>query len=46
MLRAFAIEGLGLTKDTLEKCPWTISTFYRRDRARYSHHEGRVGFKT
>jgi hypothetical protein len=27
MLGASAIEGLGLTKDTLEKCPWTISTF-------------------
>jgi hypothetical protein len=26
MLEASAIEGLGLTKDTLEKCPWTIST--------------------
>ena len=26
MLRTSAIEGLGLTKDTLEKCPWTIST--------------------
>jgi hypothetical protein len=26
MLGASAIEGLGLTKDTLEKCPWTIST--------------------
>jgi hypothetical protein len=26
MLRASAIEGLGLTKDALEKCPWTIST--------------------
>jgi hypothetical protein len=26
ILRAYAIEGLGLTKDTLEKCPWTIST--------------------
>jgi hypothetical protein len=27
MLGASAIEGLGLTKDTLEKCPWTISTY-------------------
>jgi hypothetical protein len=27
MLGASAIEGLGLTKDTLEKCLWTISTF-------------------
>jgi hypothetical protein len=26
MLGASAIEGLGLTKDTLEKCPWTTST--------------------
>jgi hypothetical protein len=26
MLGASVIEGLGLTKDTLEKCPWTIST--------------------
>jgi hypothetical protein len=26
MLEASTIEGLGLTKDTLEKCPWTIST--------------------
>jgi hypothetical protein len=26
MLGASAIERLGLTKDTLEKCPWTIST--------------------
>jgi hypothetical protein len=26
MLGTSAIEGLGLTKDTLEKCPWTIST--------------------
>jgi hypothetical protein len=26
MLGASAIEGLELTKDTLEKCPWTIST--------------------
>jgi hypothetical protein len=26
MLGASAIEGLGLTKDTLEKYPWTIST--------------------
>jgi hypothetical protein len=26
MLGVFAIEGLGLTKDTLEKWPWTIST--------------------
>jgi hypothetical protein len=26
ILGASAIEGLGLTKDTLEKCPWTIST--------------------
>jgi hypothetical protein len=26
MLGVSAIEGLGLTKDTLEKCPWTIST--------------------
>jgi hypothetical protein len=26
MLRASAIERLGLTKDTLKKCPWTIST--------------------
>jgi hypothetical protein len=26
MLGASAIEGLGLTKDTLEKCPWTIIT--------------------
>jgi hypothetical protein len=26
MLGASAIEGLGLTKDTVEKCPWTIST--------------------
>jgi hypothetical protein len=26
MLGASAIEGLGLTKDALEKCPWTIST--------------------
>jgi hypothetical protein len=46
MLRASVIEGLGLTKDTLEKCPWTISTSMGEDRARYSHHEGRVGFKT
>jgi hypothetical protein len=29
MLGAFAIEGLGLTKDTLEKCLWTISTSIR-----------------
>jgi hypothetical protein len=29
MLGAFAIEGLGLTNDTLEKCPWTISTSMR-----------------
>jgi hypothetical protein len=27
MLGAPAIEGLELTKDALEKCPWTISTF-------------------
>jgi hypothetical protein len=27
MLGASAIEGFGLTKDALEKCPWTISTF-------------------
>jgi hypothetical protein len=49
MLGASAIEGLhelGLTKNTLEKCPWTISTSMGGDRARYSHHEGRVGFKT
>jgi hypothetical protein len=26
MLEVSAIEGLGLTKDTLEKCLWTIST--------------------
>jgi hypothetical protein len=26
MLGASAIEGLGLTKNTLEKCPWTINT--------------------
>jgi hypothetical protein len=26
MLGASAIEGLGLTADALEKCPWTIST--------------------
>jgi hypothetical protein len=26
MLGASAIAGLELTKDTLEKCPWTIST--------------------
>jgi hypothetical protein len=26
MLGASTIEGLGLTKNTLEKCPWTIST--------------------
>jgi hypothetical protein len=26
MLGASVIEGLGLIKDTLEKCPWTIST--------------------
>jgi hypothetical protein len=26
MLGASSIQGLGLTKDTLEKCPWTIST--------------------
>jgi hypothetical protein len=26
MLRASAIEGLGLTKDALEKCPWTFNT--------------------
>jgi hypothetical protein len=26
ILGASAIEGLGLTNDTLEKCPWTIST--------------------
>jgi hypothetical protein len=26
MLGASAIEELGLTKDTLEKCSWTIST--------------------
>jgi hypothetical protein len=26
MLGVSAIEGLGLTKETLEKCPWTIST--------------------
>jgi hypothetical protein len=25
MLGASAIEGLGLTADALEKCPWTIS---------------------
>jgi hypothetical protein len=25
MLGASTIEGLGLTKDTLEKCPWTIN---------------------
>jgi hypothetical protein len=29
MLGASTIEGLGLTKDTLEKCPWTISTSMR-----------------
>jgi hypothetical protein len=29
MLGASAIGGLGLTKDTLEKCPWTISTSMR-----------------
>jgi hypothetical protein len=29
MLGASAIEGLGLTKDTLEKCPWTISISMR-----------------
>jgi hypothetical protein len=26
MLGASAIEGLGLTANALEKCPWTIST--------------------
>jgi hypothetical protein len=26
MLGVSAIEGLGFTKNTLEKCPWTIST--------------------
>jgi hypothetical protein len=26
MLEAYAIVGLELTKDTLEECPWTIST--------------------
>jgi hypothetical protein len=26
MLGVSSIEGLGLTNDTLEKCPWTIST--------------------
>jgi hypothetical protein len=26
MLGASVIEGLGLTKDALEKCPWTITT--------------------
>jgi hypothetical protein len=26
MLGAFAVVGLELTKDTLEECPWTIST--------------------
>jgi hypothetical protein len=26
MLGASAINGLGFTEDTLEKCPWTIST--------------------
>jgi hypothetical protein len=26
MLGASVVEGLGLTKDTLEKCPWTINT--------------------
>jgi hypothetical protein len=26
MLRAFAVAGLELTKDTLDECPWTIST--------------------
>jgi hypothetical protein len=26
MLGASAINGLGLTEDTLEKCPWTINT--------------------
>jgi hypothetical protein len=46
MVGASVIERLGLTKDTLEKCPWTISTSMGEDRARYSHHEGRVGFKT
>jgi hypothetical protein len=30
ILGASAIKGLGLTKDTLEKCPWTISTSMRR----------------
>jgi hypothetical protein len=30
MLGASAIEGLELTKDTLEKCPWTISTSMKR----------------
>jgi hypothetical protein len=26
MLEASAVAGLELTKDTLEECPWTIST--------------------
>jgi hypothetical protein len=30
MLGASAIEGFGLTKDTLEKCTWTISTSMRK----------------
>ena len=30
MLGAFAIKKLRLTKDALEKCPWTISTSIRK----------------
>jgi hypothetical protein len=39
MLGASAIKGLGLTKDALEKCSWTISTSMGGDGARYWHYK-------
>jgi hypothetical protein len=42
MLEASAVAGLELTKDTLEECPWTISTSMGGNEARYRHYEGRV----
>jgi hypothetical protein len=42
MLGTSAVAGLELTKDTLEECPWTFSTFMGGDGARYRHYEGRI----
>jgi hypothetical protein len=42
MLGASTIAGLELTKDTLEECPWTISTSMEGNGASYRHYEGRV----